>query len=535
MEMLIVAGVFILLCLWLHQRLRKMSVLNRNGIPGPKPNLIFGNVFEMRDLSPVERQKAWIRRYGKVVGCYSGANPIVLVADPDLARNIQIKDFNSFVDRPHGAMRFLYPGPRIEGCLIRSCGQKWKQMRSIMTPTFSASKLKTMSSMIEDSVNRFLNIIDSKSKTGEEFNVYELYQRLTTDVIVRTAFGVKTEVQNDTNDKFLKAAMKITETKLNKMLYLLINCFPGLEVIVYPLRRINEIIRYHMGWTPIRPLFDMSSNMIKLRKENPNLRRNDLLQVMLDLDVAKEDAMSDDKLTANYDENENVVSYGQQNGNKTNGNKRSLRLTEDEIKANCVLIYGAGYETTSTALAYVAHVLVNYPEVQEKVREEVRQLYKSEGKLDFNTVSKLQYMEWVLHETMRIYPPIITFVSRECLEDYHYNDITIPKGTCVAMATYYLHHDPDYWTEPEKFDPERFSPERRHEIHPASWQPFGSGPRNCVGMRFAFFEMKLSLAKLLLDYRLERGEKTEMGQLTTKCKLISLTPKYGVFVKAVKL
>ena len=530
---LLIAVLSLALILFYRRRVRQMSVLKRNGIPGPKPHFIFGNLFEMRSLSPIERQKAWIERYGKIVGCYSGAKPIVLVADPELAKNIQIKDFQYFTDRPHFGLRFMYPSPRYDGSLIRSCGQRWKQMRSVLTPAFSASKLKTMTTIIDDSINTFLDIIDRNSKSGEEFNIYELYQRLTTDVIARTAFGVKSDVQTDGNNELLIAFRKILETKVNKFVYLLVNCFPELDYIVNPLRRLDETLKYKLGFSHMRVLMDMSSDIIKLRKENPSLHRNDLLQVMLDLKVTAGD-VSDDKLIATYDENENLGTSGQQNGSKPLS-KNSIRLTEDEIKANCVLFYGAGYETTSTTLAFVAHILVNYPEVQERVRQEVKHLYESEEKLDFNTVNRLEYMEWVLNETMRVYPPIITFVTRECLADYPYNGMTLPKGAVVAMATHYLHHDENLWPDPEKFDPERFSPERRHEIHPSSWQPFGSGPRNCVGMRFAFFEMKLSLAKLLLNYRLERGCRTEIGELTTTCKLISLSPKYGIYVKVVKI
>jgi len=246
----------------------------------------------------------------------------------------------------------------------------------------------------------------------------------------------------------------------------------------------------------------------------------------MDSRISKEamNAMSDEKLMANNSENE-------MNGtNGSNVSKSDIRLTEDEIKANCVLFYEAGYETTSTALGFVAHILVNYPEAQQRIREEVQQLYESEGKLDINSINRLEFMECVLNETMRLYPPVIRFVSRESLTDYKYKDITIPKGSTVLFPIHYLHHDPDYWSEPEKFDPMRFSAERRHQIHPSSWQPFGNGPRNCIGMRFALFEAKLCLAKLLLKYRLEPGSKTEIGDLSTECKILTYSPKNGVFV-----
>ncbi len=81
-------------------------------------------------------------------------------------------------------------------------------------------------------------------------------------------------------------------------------------------------------------------------------------------------------------------------------------MTDMEIVANSVLFFEAGYETTSTALGFVAHVLVNRQDIQDRMREEINQLIETQGQLDYNTVTELTYMEAVLFETMRMYPPI---------------------------------------------------------------------------------------------------------------------------------
>ena len=520
----------------LISRVRHMSKLSRNGIPGPKPNLIYGNLFEYKALPSIKRHEEWIKKYGKIVGYYLGHRPMVLVADPDLAKNIQIKDFQYFSDRPTLSLKHgLHPIPASSGMLIRAQGKRWKELRSALTPTFSGSKLKTMTPIIDDAINNFIDIIEKRSESEEEFDVYDMFQNLTTDVIGRTAFGIQSNVQNEANNKFLEAAKAIFNMDLNRWLYLLVQCYPPIDRVFYPFRRMAQIVREWRGLSPNGILYDMARDIIQLRKQNPSVKRKDLLQLMLDTKITGEEMsrMTDDSLTIGSDP-EKAQNIGSSSG-VPKSSKSDIRLTDDEIKANCVLFYEAGYETTSTALGYVAHILVNYPEVQERIRDEVRELYESEGKLDFNTVGKLQYMEWVLNETMRVYPPVITFVMRECLSDYKYKDIVIPKGSAVLVATHFLHHDPDYWPEPEKFDPERFSPERKHQIYPSSWQPFGSGPRNCIGLRFALFEAKLALAKLLQKYRLEATPKTEMGVLSTECKVITQTPKKGVYVKAVKL
>ena len=516
-----------------------MSVLKRNGIPGPEPSLVTGNMSDFKGMSSIERQNYLIGKYGKVVGIYNGGKPIVIVADPELAKIIQIKEFNRFYDRQHFTMRHgTHPVPIMSGAVHRIQGSRWKQIRSVLTPTFSASKLKTMTPIIDDAINALIEMVDKHSKNDEEFDIYEMFQGLTTDVIARTSFGIQSNVLKDPDNIFLKAAKEIFKSRPKYWYEKPINCFPELDYILYPYRRLEEIVRHMMGKSATGILLGMSSDIIQLRKQNPNLRRKDLLQILIDFKISNEEIsdMNVEKLTASTEQYETKSTEVVEDvSNSLKSSKKVFRLTEDEIKANCVLFYEAGYETTSTALGFAAHVLVNHQDVQERVRQEVKDLYESEGKLDFNTVGKLQYMEWVLNETMRIYPPLITFVTREVAEDYKYNGITLPKGAGVQFPTYFLHHDPDYWPDPEKFEPERFSPERKNEIHPGSWQPFGSGPRNCVGMRFAFFEMKLCLAKLLLNYRLEAGPRTEIGNITTECKLVSLCPKYGVFVKAVKL
>lgn len=103
------------------------------------------------------------------------------------------------------------------------------------------------------------------------------------------------------------------------------------------------------------------------------------------------------------------------------------------------------------------------------------------------------------------------------------------------IPVYHLHHDSKLWDSPEKFMPSRFEGANKKLIHPTQWLPFGSGPRNCIGIRFALLEAKLSVANILLKFRLEPGPHTEIGDVELDFKIISLTPKKGIFVKAIPL
>ena len=530
--------IVVLLLIWITVRVRRMSILKRSGIPGPEPHLIFGNIFDgIEGKTIVEKQKYLIEKYGKIVGYYIGARFNVLVADPDLAKLIQVKDFQYFTDRiPH--TKYLQPSWKSNGAIINARGEKWKQIRAILTPTFSSAKLKAMTPIVDETVNSFLRIIEEKAISGQEFDIYDLYLKLTAEVIINCAFGLRTDFQNESDNEFLRAAKTVVQIKVNKIVFLIFSCFPEINPTIHFLRSIFHTVLGQLNFGPFGVLWKMSSDIIRIRKQNSGQKYYDLLQAMLDSKYTREEllAMNGEKLTTVYDKISNQVINSKVNNIKNMGKRTGgIGLTEDEIRANCIFFFAAGYETSSTALAYVTHFLVNFPDVQNRLREEINELFEREGKLDYNTITGLQYMEWVLNEAMRLYPPLVTASTRECLSDYKYQGMTIPKGAMVAIATHYLHKNPEYWPQPEVFDPMRFSPENRSNIHQGSWQPFGDGPRNCIGMRFAYLVMKLSLAKLLLNYSLDKSPRTENGTLTTKCKLVSMTPSNGVWVKVNKL
>ena len=132
------------------------------------------------------------------------------------------------------------------------------------------------------------------------------------------------------------------------------------------------------------------------------------------------------------------------------------RMSDEEVAANASIMFDAGFETTSTFLAFLFHVLVNRQDVQNDVRREVMELKDQNGQLDYNTAHSLPYLDSVMNETLRLYSPVTTFVTRQSTVDYKYKDLTIPANVAVAVAVDYMHHDADLWESPNIFDPLRF-------------------------------------------------------------------------------
>ncbi|CAO2630601.1 Cytochrome P450 3A31 [Lemmus lemmus] len=122
---------------------------------------------------------------------------------------------------------------------------------------------------------------------------------------------------------------------------------------------------------------------------------------------------------------------------------------------------------------------------------------------------EMEYLDMVLSETLRLYA-IANRLERVCKQDVEMNGVFIPKGSVVMIPIFSLHRDPQYWPEPEEFRPERFSKEKKGSIDPYVYMPFGNGPRNCIGMRFALMNIKLALTKLLQNFSFQPCKETQI-------------------------
>jgi len=151
------------------------------------------------------------------------------------------------------------------------------------------------------------------------------------------------------------------------------------------------------------------------------------------------------------------------------------------------------------------------PDIQERLYEEIESEIDSDGEISYDKLAKLSFLDSVVSETLRYYPPILR-LERQVSSDYKLGDtgITLYKGQEIEIPIYAIHHCEEFYTNPNKFDPDRFMPQNKHKLIPYTYLPFSSGPRNCVGMRFALMEIKLGLAQIVSRFRLTRTDKTSI-------------------------
>lgn len=185
-------------------------------------------------------------------------------------------------------------------------------------------------------------------------------------------------------------------------------------------------------------------------------------------------------------------------------------------------------------MSFMAHELTCNQDIQEELYQEIHSMNEDlEGKpINYEQVQSLKYLDQVICETMRKWPAA-PMTDRVCVKDYEAEangkKFTMEEGSNILIPIYGLHHDPEYFPEPERFNPDRFSEENRKSVDPDTYLPFGIGPRNCVGSRFALMEMKTVIYYLLLNFRFKVTEKTQIPLKLAK-NPIGLKTEKGIWI-----
>lgn len=177
-------------------------------------------------------------------------------------------------------------------------------------------------------------------------------------------------------------------------------------------------------------------------------------------------------------------------------------LSDQEIIDHMNFLMMAAHDTLTSSLSSTVYYLAQNPEWQDRVRAEIVALRESAGpELPYDRMGELEQTEWVFKESLRLLPPVPS-VPRRALRDFEFGGYRIPAGTHVGVNPMYTHRMAEHWEDPETWDPSRFSHNRSKGRHKYAWAPFGGGAHMCLGLHFAYMQMKAFFYALLPGHRL---------------------------------
>jgi len=199
-------------------------------------------------------------------------------------------------------------------------------------------------------------------------------------------------------------------------------------------------------------------------------------------------------------------------------------MSDDLIRDQLLTMLIAGHDTSTALLAWTLHLLGRHVDIMSRLQDEIDTI-AGDDIPTYKTVSQLKYLDQVLKESLRLYPPIHAGM-RVAATDLNFQGYHIPAETRVMYSIYLSHRQEEYWPEPEKFDPERFSPEQNRTRTPLTYVPFGGGPRNCIGAAFGLVESKVVLTRIFQKFQLKLTQTRVHPHMGA-----TLEPRPGVLMK----
>ncbi|XP_045913193.1 cytochrome P450 3A27-like isoform X2 [Micropterus dolomieu] len=430
------------------------------GICGPTPWPFIGTFLEYRKgIHNVDTD--CFQTYGKVWGLYDGRKPVMGIMDTTMIKTVLVKEcYSNFTNRRDLGLN----GPLYDAISIVE-DEEWKRIRSVLSPSFTSGRLKEMYKIMLQHSSNLMKSLHKKAEADEVIEVKEVFGPYSMDVVTSTAFSVDIDSINHPTDPFVANIKRMVNFNLLNPLLVIVALFPFM-------RPIFEKMNVSLFPAEVSDYFYNFLKKVKSdRKKNEHKNRVDFMQLMVDSQIS-----------------ENKEGTSSQKG-----------LTDHEILSQAMLFIFAGYETSSSSLGFLAYNLATHPQIQKTLQDEIDETFPEKGQPTYEALMQMEYLDMVVNESSRLYP-IASRLERVAKASVEVNGVTIPKGTVIMIPVYTLHRDPTLWPEPEEFKPERFRKENKDNIDPYAFLPFGAGPRNCIGMRFALLMMKLAIVEILQKF-----------------------------------
>ncbi|EDW74200.1 uncharacterized protein Dwil_GK21514 [Drosophila willistoni] len=496
----LLVGVVSLAIWWVREQ---FSYWEKRGIPHDPPKIPVGNVAGM--MRTIQVSDIFKRSYfkyknkvdGPFVGFYMFFKRIALVVDIDFVKTVLIKDFEKFHDR--GIFHNETDDP-FSNNLVTIEGEKWKNLRNKLTPTFTSGKMKHMFPIFLKVGEEMVQVLNEKtSNVPQPLEITDLVSRYTVDVIGNCAFGLECNSLHNPEAEFVKMGNAVFTLKRHGR---------AMDLFLFGAPKLAAKLRIKVTSQKVEDFYmNIIKDTVDYRMKN-NIQRNDFMDMLIDF-------------KRKYDE-----------GNKEDG------LSFNELAAQAFVFFLGGHETSATTMGFALHELAINQDIQNRLRNEIDEvLAKNNGEFNYESMNEMKYLEKVIDETLRKHP-VVGHLIRKATQRYVHPDnpkYYIEAGTGVTIPVRAIHHDPEFYPEPEKFIPERFDEEQVKQRPPCSYLPFGDGPRNCIGLRFGRMQTTIGLAKLIHNFKFEVNPTLTSVPMKFKFETILLSAEGGITLNVSKV
>ncbi|XP_074571312.1 cytochrome P450 711A1-like [Curcuma longa] len=457
-------------------------------VPGPPARFIVGHLPYLASHGP-DVLRAFAKRYGPIFRFHMGRQPLVIVADAELCREVGIKNFKDIRNRsrlsPAAGSDLLQNG------LFLTRDSRWSITRNLITALYQPTHLAGLIPTMNHYVAAFSAAVSHFDRLHEDVPISDLALRLAIDVLGKTAFGIDFNLLSDLTisgvgrgdgdreedaDDEASAFLKEHTYSVSSLKMDLTSSFSTTLGLIAPvlqtpcrqiLKRIPGTADHKLERTHERLCARLEAIIARRSRELGPGEPRDFLEALL-------------------------------NARRQPGTPAAELLTDGHVRALAYEHLVAGTKTTAFTLAMTVYLVSCHLEVERKLVAEIDRFGpKSSVPTSEDLQSKFPYLDQVIKESMRMYI-VSPLVARETSEQVKIGGYVLPKGTWVWLALGVVAKDPKQFPAPDVFRPERFEPtgEEEKQRHPYAHIPFGIGPRGCIGQKFSIQELKLALIEL---------------------------------------
>ncbi|XP_078051420.1 putative cytochrome P450 28d1 [Augochlora pura] len=429
-------------------------------------------------------------------GMYNGFAPTLVVREPQLIKQVLQSSFANF--HKNGFQVSPKTDPLLAMNPFFAYGEAWQNGRKRFTTAFSNARLKNLYTGVTEVCKKQQAFLEKQLKSRDKYEVElkHFFGRFTAESVANAGLGIEgySYEDNPPPNAFHSIGLAIFTPSFFKAFLTNIFIYKTNVARFFEIsfldQKVNEFFRR------------VVRENLEFRRKN-STPKHDFFQLMVDLE------------------------------------KSEGTMNEERIVSNSLSLFIDGFETSRLTLTFTGYYLALYPEVQEKLRNEIRTTIAAHnGVLTFEALKDLKYMDQVISESQRK-QAVVIFLKKICTNECELVgsdglSVRVEPGMNVHVPIGPLHRDAEYWSDPDVFDPDRFSEERKRDIQKMSFLPFGEGPRMCVGMKMAILMVKSCLATFLNNYQIELSPKTTVPLKLSKYHFLPESVS-GVWVNVSKL